>query len=255
MNEANQIGVQTKLFGFIAEKAQSNRFSVTLNKTFKANGDDAMIIPMNIREDDLYFTVANMRNSQLSGAAIGVEYQKEVLEILDTQSALVEKCGYCDTVIVKDGKLHGDISSTKALLACLRNEGAKKVAVIGAGAVAKSLALSAESFELHFFHEYVEDLMEMSQAIGKEIDINRLSEGTESDMSGYDAVIDACRMDSLGMITALPTLCIDLKAKDAPSALRVRCKELGAPYTGYEELLPYLTQSAYDIWMELQEII
>ena len=250
MNEANQIGVTTKLFGFIAEKAQSNRFSVTLNKTFKANGDDAMIIPMNIREDDLYFTVANMRNSQLSGAAIGAEYQKEVLEILDTQSELVEKSGYCDTVIVNEGKLHGDITSAKAVLACLKAEGAKKVAVIGGGALAKSIALAAEDMELHFYHEYVEALMEMSEAVGKEVDINRLTEGVETGLSGYDAVIDACRMDSFAMITALPTLCIDLKAKDAVSALRVRCNELGAPYTGYEELLPYLTQSAYDLWMK-----
>jgi hypothetical protein len=110
--------------------------------------------------------------------------------------------------------------------------------------------LSNDALELHFYHEYVEALMEMSGEIGKEIDINRLAEEIEVDMSGYDAVIDACRMKSLEMITALPKCCVDLKAKDAVSPLRVRCNELGADYTGYEELLPYLTQSAYDIWMK-----
>lgn len=251
MNESNQISASTKLFGFIAEKAQSNRFSVTLNKMFKANGDDAMIIPMNIREDDLYFTVSNMRNSQLSGAAIGVEYQKAVVEILDTQSDLVARCGYCDTVTVENGKLHGDICSAGAVMACLEERGAGRVAVIGAGALAKSLALSNRGMALEFYHEYVEALMEMSEAVGiPDLEINRCAEGMAVDLGGYDAVIDACRMPSLGMVTALPAIAIDLRSKDAASPLRIRCRELQTAYMGYEELLPYLTQSAYDILMK-----
>ena len=251
MNEKNQIGPATKLFGYIAEKAQSNRFSVTLNKCFKESGDDAMIIPMNIREDDLFYTVSNMRQSQLKGAAIGVEYQKAVVEILDSASELVAKCGYCDAIRVVDGTLHGEIISADALLAFLKAQGARKVAVIGSGALARSLALSAEGIELHFYHEYVEALMEMGEAIGRnDLDINRCAEGMAIDMSGYDAVVDACRMASLEMITKLPPVAADLKAKEAPSALRQRCSELEATYTGYEELLPYLTQSAYDLWMK-----
>jgi len=56
MNEHNGIGRQTSLYGFIAEEAQQNRLSVSMNRLFKAAGDDAMMIPMNIREDDFYFT-------------------------------------------------------------------------------------------------------------------------------------------------------------------------------------------------------
>ena len=250
MNEANKIGPTTKLFGFIAEKAQSNRFSVTLNKIFKAHGDDAMMIPMNIREDDLFFTVSNMRASQLKGAIFGVEYQKEVVEILDTASTLVEQCGYCDAVSVVDGKLHGDIIAADALIAFLSEKGAKRVAVIGGGALARSLALSAEGVELHFYHEYVEALMEMGEAIGRDLDINRCAEGMEVDLGGYDAVVDACRMPSLDMITAMPHLAVDLREKGVSSPLRQRCKELETTYAGYEELLEYLTQSAYDLWMK-----
>jgi shikimate 5-dehydrogenase len=251
MNQSNQIGANTKLFGFIAEKAQSDRFSVMLNKMFKANRDDAMMIPMNIREDDLYFTVSNMRKSQLMGAAIGVEYQKAVVEILDSRSDLVVKCGFCDTISVKNGMLHGDVRSADALMAYLKERGAGRVAVIGAGALAKSLILCNDGMKLEFYHEHVEALMEMSEAIGiGDLEINRCAEGMEVDFSGYDAVIDACRMPDLGMITALPAIAIDLKAKDAPSPLRTRCRELETAYAGYEELLPCLTQSAYDILMK-----
>ena len=63
-------------------------------------------------------------------------------------------------------------------------------------------------------------------------------------------MIDACRMPSLGMVTVLPAIAIDLRSKDAASPLRIRCRELQTAYMGYEELLPYLTQSAYDILMK-----
>ncbi len=250
MNEKNQIGTATKLFGFIAEKAQSNRFSVTLNKRFKAQGDDAMMIPMNIREDDLYFTVSNMRSSQLKGVVIGVEYQKRVVEILDEQSEAVQKAGFCDTIAIESGKLRGEVRCAEAVLACLKAEGAKRVAVIGGGALSRALALGNDTLELHFFHEEVEALMKMSQVLGREVDVNRLAAGMAVDLGGYDALVDACRMEHLEMITALPTLNVDLRTDDTPSPLRERCRELGMPYTGYEAMLPYLTQSTYDFWMK-----
>ena len=40
----------------------TNRLFVLLNKLIKP---DAMMIPMNIRSDDFYFTVANMKKSHV----------------------------------------------------------------------------------------------------------------------------------------------------------------------------------------------
>jgi len=52
MNEHNGIGRQTSLYGYIAEEAQQNRLSVSMNRLLKRADDDAMIIRMNIHEDD-----------------------------------------------------------------------------------------------------------------------------------------------------------------------------------------------------------
>ena len=52
MNSANEISHHTKLYGFIGEYAAQSSISATLNKLFKANNKNAMMIPMNIREDD-----------------------------------------------------------------------------------------------------------------------------------------------------------------------------------------------------------
>lgn len=241
MNESNAIGRQTTLFGFIAEQAQQNRLSVTMNRLFKAAGDDAMMIPMNVREDDFYFTLSNMREAQLAGTFIGPEFQKNAAEIVDLRSELAEKCGACDVVLVKEKKLIGDFIAIQSLYELLDERGAKKVAVIGAGTLAKALALSCDKYTLFFYHEYIESLMEMNNVV--EIDINRLS--SESVMSQYDAVIDASTIESLSMLTNLPKLCIDLKDSKHYSALRQRAAELGAEYVGYEEQLERISKNAY----------
>lgn len=242
MNESNAIGRQTALFGYIAEEAQQNRLSVSMNRLFKAAGDDAMMIPMNIREDDFFFTLSNMREAQLNGTFIGPEYQKSASEIVDTQSELSRLCGSCDVVLVKDKKLIGDFIAVQSLFELLDEKKAKKIAVIGAGALAKAIASTPREHTLFFYHEYIESLMKMSESL--EIDINRLS--SDCDLSSYDAVIDASTIESLAMVAKLPSLCIDLKNMKQFSALRQRANELGSEYMGYEAQLERLTQNAYN---------
>ena len=241
MNEHNGIGRQTALYGYIAEEAQQNRLSVSMNRLFKSANDDAMMIPMNIREDDFYFTLSNMRDAQLAGTFIGAEFVKSASEIVDEQSELSRTCGGCDVVMVKDKKLIGDFIAIQSLFELLSEKGAQKIAVIGAGMLAKAIALTPSDFELHFYHEYIESLMKMSETV--DVDINRLS--SESDLAVYDAVIDASNIESLSMLKALPNLCIDLKGTKEFSALRQRSNELGVSYIGYEDQLDYLTQNAY----------
>ena len=63
MNNGNEISHQTKLYGFIGEEAGQSSLSASVNRVLKANNKDAMMIPMNIRIDDFYFTVSNMKKS------------------------------------------------------------------------------------------------------------------------------------------------------------------------------------------------
>lgn len=102
MNADDSIKVKTKLFGLIAEHASPNRLFVMLNKMIKESGADAMMIPMNIRKDDFYFTVSNMKNSHVNGAYIAQEYQEMVVELLDEADEFVQVYNKCD-FIVRDG--------------------------------------------------------------------------------------------------------------------------------------------------------
>lgn len=115
MNNDNSITVETALFGFIAEEAHSNRFSTTVNKLFKSKGINAMVIPMNIRPDDLTFTVSQMRHSKLNGALIAPEYQEEVYALLDHATPACVERGVCDLILVENAQLAGDYIIDRAL--------------------------------------------------------------------------------------------------------------------------------------------
>lgn len=115
MNNDNSITAETVLYGFIGEEAHSNRFSVTVNKLFKENGVNAMVIPMNIRPDDVVFTISQMRSSKLSGAVISSEYQSEAFALVDTFSDTAQKYEICDLIRIENQKLVGDVIIHAAL--------------------------------------------------------------------------------------------------------------------------------------------
>ena len=125
MNADNSITNETKLFGLIAEEAMKNRLFAVLNKMIKP---EAMMIPMNIREDDFYFTIANMKKSHVNGAYIAKEYQEAVLDLLDEKDEMVEAYGKCDFVIRDGEKLVGylaeknDVDSVEELAKIIYEE-------------------------------------------------------------------------------------------------------------------------------------
>ena len=107
MNADDQIKKETKLYGLIAEHASPNRLFVMLNKIIKQNNADAMMIPMNIREDDFYFTLANMKKSHVNGAYIAEEYQESAVELLDEADEFVQVYNKCDFVVREGERLIG----------------------------------------------------------------------------------------------------------------------------------------------------
>lgn len=115
MNNDNAITTETALYGFIGEVAHSNRFSVTVNALFKENSVNAMVIPMNIRPDDVAFTISQMRSSKLSGAVISTEYQEEAFALADHHSKAAEENGICDFIRIENGELFGDLITPAAL--------------------------------------------------------------------------------------------------------------------------------------------
>ncbi|MCK9455110.1 hypothetical protein [Sulfurimonas sp.] len=255
MNNGNEISHHTKLYGFIGEYAGQSSISATLNKLFKLNNKDAMMIPMNIREDDFFFTVANMKKSHVNGALISGEYIKSVVEILDEASEAVKHSGVCD-IVLRDGQtLLGDILGMRVLVKFLKEKNCKRVALLGVGARAKAFCYFAEGFELGYFNDDIEKLMLFTKEI-KEVDadINRIAEGMEIDFSSYDAVIDFSDFSALAMVNKLSDINLDMKQKKEFSPLKIRAHELGAPYLGFDDMLHEFSEAVFDFLKERKHL-
>ena len=255
MNNANEISHHTKLYGFIGESAGQSSISATLNKLFKTENKNAMMIPMNIREDDFFFTLSNMKKSHVNGALISNEYMKNVVEILDEASEAVVQSGMCDIVLRDEQKLIGDVLGMRVLVKFLKENSFKKVALIGIGARAKAFSYLAEGLKISYFHDNIEELMlfckEMKIA---DADINRIAEGTDIDFSAYDAVVDFSDFDSLNMASMLGGINLDMKSKKEFSPLKVRAHELESKYIGFDDMLNELCAGVFEFLKEKKHL-
>jgi len=246
MNNDNKISKETKLFGYIGEEAGSSRFCALTNKRFKEQGDDSMIIPMNIREDDLYFTIANMKKSHVNGAVISSEYVDKVVELLDDASSLVKRSGMCDIMYRDQERLRGDIFSVRVLTEHLKDLYASKIAIIGINHYAKAFSFLSCGFNVSYFHENLEELMAFTQELElHNADVNRIAKDMCLDFSGFDIVLDFSEMLSLSMVERLAKYNLDMKNKKQFSPLKARAQELGSVYVSYDDLLEKLVERAY----------
>lgn len=255
MNNANEISHHTMLYGFIGEEAGQSSMSATLNKLFKANNKDAMMIPMNIREDDLYFTVANMKRSHVNGAFISNEYIKNIVEILDEASDTVKISGICDVMIREGEKLLGDVVGVKAIIEFLKDNGCKKVALIGIEPKAKAFASLAKELEIGYFYDNLESLMGFIDEMKIEnADINRIAKGMSIDMSSYDAVVDLSDLDDLLPIEKLAEINLDMKSKKEFSPLKVRANEIETVYIGLDDMYGKLSEVLFEYFKEKKHL-
>lgn len=247
MNNGNEISHHTKLYGFIGEYAAQSSMSATLNKLFKLENKNAMMIPMNIREDDFFFTLSNMRKSHVNGAMISNEYAKNVVEVLDEASEAVKCSGMCDILIRDEQKLIGDIVGMRVLVKFLKDKNVKKIALVGIGSRAKAFSFFANSFDISYFYDDLEKLMNFTKEMGiVNADINRIAEGMDINLSSYDAVVDFSDFDTLDMISWLTALNIDMKQKKEFSALKVRANEVGATYIGFDDMLDEISSGVFE---------
>ena len=251
MNKSDGISEQTKLFGLMAEYASQDRLFVLLNRLIKQSSSNAMMIPMNIREDDFYFTLSNMKKSHVNGTYIANEYQKTAVEILDSAEDIVDISARCDFALRQGETLHGDFIVPSAIEKYLRKIEAKKVAIIGSGSLARALVTVLKDYELSFYAKYIELLLSLGEALEIEIDINRIDNDMSVDLSQYDVVIDVSKEDVLESVVGLPDVCIDLDSEKNFSDLQLAAtKYKKSQYIGYESLLEVISEEIYTKYLK-----
>jgi shikimate 5-dehydrogenase len=198
---------KTLLFGLLDGMAVNSKRPKFFKEIFNEENLDASYIPMNVREDDIFFTVSNLKDSQLQGVNIGIMYKKEVFNYLKDKiffksSKEAKKVGFIDSIRIRDNKLYGFVTAGRALTATLKQNNFDentKIAILGSGSLTKSIILNLEKMgvsRITLAKNSIESIPEMLEEIKDDVknikfDIERITSFMPLNGSKFDVIINA----------------------------------------------------------------
>jgi shikimate dehydrogenase len=129
------------LFGFPALHSLSPRMHTA---GFRAIGFSGYYLPFELDPKNFKKLLARKKKLPLAGFKVTVPFKQTVLPYLDRASAGVRTIGACNTVIVKNGKWHGENTDVYGFLKGLElkrfNPKGKDAVLIGAGGAARAVS-------------------------------------------------------------------------------------------------------------------
>jgi len=139
-----KITKNTKVYGVVGYPLKASVSPWFFNNIFKMENTDAVYIPFPVDSIGNFLTLA--KELDVQGLSITVPYKEAVLEELADISAAVQSIGACNTIYRDGNEWHGEntdctgFSSSLLDFLELKNLKSKKITVIGAGGVARSVA-------------------------------------------------------------------------------------------------------------------
>jgi shikimate dehydrogenase len=125
----------TLVFGSFSKKA-GNVGCVFFNSVFKKLEINAIYKSFSV--DDIYSAVQAAKTLGFAGFAVSMPFKTEVVKWLDYADDIVKRTGACNTVVLRNGELHGYNTDYVAISRYLENKN-KKIYILGNGGYAKTL--------------------------------------------------------------------------------------------------------------------
>jgi len=208
------IDKETTLFALLDDMANRSKRTKEFNDIFTSSNLNASYIPLNIRDDDILFTVNGLKKSQISGVNIGDSYKEEVLPILDSFSDEVKRCGFVNSVKIENGKLYGYITIGEAISSLFNG----KIAIFGSDSLTKSILFNVKDIsEITVIERYIEDAEDILREY-PDLDIKFSDENHLFDNSNYSLVIDTTESEIFLKDNLVEK--IELKNGDIPEKIR-----------------------------------
>jgi 3-dehydroquinate dehydratase/shikimate dehydrogenase len=207
----DKIDQQTEVFGIVGNPVGHSLSPQIHNAAFEAAGVNAVYIPFEVHDADQFMRrMADPRSRELdwnlSGLSVTAPHKAAVMKSLDWIDPVAEAIGAANTILIRDGEMHGYNTDAAGFLAPLRQrfgalQGAR-CAIIGAGGGARAAvwALRSEGAEVALF---VRDSSSARKASAEfEGECYPLSSAS---FKGFDVVVNATPIGTRGALED-PTL-------------------------------------------------
>jgi shikimate dehydrogenase len=125
----------TLVFGSFSKKA-GNVGCIFFNTEFEKLKINAIYKSFSI--DDIYSAVQAAKTLGFSGFAVSMPFKSEIVKYLDHADDVVKRTGACNTVVIRNGHLHGYNTDYIAISRYLSGKN-KKIYILGNGGYSKTL--------------------------------------------------------------------------------------------------------------------
>ena len=143
-NSLSAITGHTTLVGVIGWPVEHSLSPAMHNAAFVASGLDWVYVPLPVFPDHVGEALRGLRALGFAGANVTVPHKQAALHHLDEVSHAAQVIGAANTIVVRDGSLHGDNTDAAGFIASLTGAGFDPAgtycALLGAGGAARAVA-------------------------------------------------------------------------------------------------------------------
>jgi shikimate dehydrogenase len=219
--------------------------------------------------ENLAARLQQLRQNDHLGANVTVPHKENVLPLLDAIDPLANRIGAVNTIVNRDGRLHGHNTDAEGFLRSLREEAhfdptAKRILIVGAGGAARAVAFAladAKTARILVANRTQERAQRLVQAVVSATDAPITSAGLPptNTTEGFDLIVQCT---SLGMksgpndgqappiadLISPDTLVCDLVYNPLETPLLRVARGRGASVLGGLGMLVYQGAAAFNLW-------
>ena len=140
-----KIDGHTRLAAVVAKPIKHSVSPFIHNTAFEKTAVNGVYLALEIEEEDLEATVANIRRYNMFGINLSMPYKQEVIQYLDELAPSARLIGAVNTVVNKNGTLIGYNTDGKGFFKSLPSFAiqGKKMTILGAGGAATAIIAQA----------------------------------------------------------------------------------------------------------------
>ncbi len=144
------IGPRTRVYGILGVDILRSVSPAIHNRAFAVRGLDAVYVP--VQAESMAAFARALPALGLSGFSVTRPYKPEVTAHLASCEREAARAGSVNTVVVRDGRLHGSSTDGDGVLVPLRRRAdvpGARIAIVGAGGAARAAAFAFETAGAH----------------------------------------------------------------------------------------------------------
>ncbi len=158
----------TRLYCVFGNPVAHSKSPLVHNMAFRNHGINAVYLAFS--PADIGSAVEAVRTLSIAGVSVTLPFKESVMTFLDNIDTTAKKMGAVNTIVNRDGVLHGCNTDTRAVVDPLRPFGivGKKVLVLGAGGAARAAAfgVSDEGGKVFVTNRTDQRGRELAQSVG-----------------------------------------------------------------------------------------